>query len=372
MFSAAPIDDAFGMTQTEGITAEPATPRARRRWPEWIGYAAVVWSLAYGLAGLYWALGGGGFPFGHSVAAANAGALLVGLPPRATGLAIAVLGLLTAALAVVLTRRPLAVPRPVPLVVGWLLSAFMILVVADGRVLMSLAYGLMLNADQFTWEVVNQLVCILGGIIWGATTLAYQRRTRGTCPYCGRAHDRGEEAGAEFPPVSRAAKVITCIAVAAPLVYVIPRWLWAAGVPFGVTPRFFDTLKLDKPAAQVLELALGSMAIGGGLLTIALIRPWGEVFPRWIPFLGKRRVAPMAAVIPAGLVGIALTVGGLSIDRGILSMALGITPDTVDLSGNWGAWAGGPAFLVWGTALLGSTVAYYLRRRGRCGYCRRI
>jgi len=37
----------------------------RWRWPGWIGYAAAAWSLIYGALGLYWALGGAGFPFGR-------------------------------------------------------------------------------------------------------------------------------------------------------------------------------------------------------------------------------------------------------------------------------------------------------------------
>jgi hypothetical protein len=37
----------------------------RWRWPGWIGYAAAAWSLTYGALGLYWALGGAGFPFGR-------------------------------------------------------------------------------------------------------------------------------------------------------------------------------------------------------------------------------------------------------------------------------------------------------------------
>ena len=36
----------------------------RRNWPVWAGYATAAWSLGYGLLGLYWALGGDGFPFG--------------------------------------------------------------------------------------------------------------------------------------------------------------------------------------------------------------------------------------------------------------------------------------------------------------------
>jgi len=38
---------------------------------------------------------------------------------------------------------------------------------------------------------------------------------------------------------------------------------------------------------------LPSVQLGLALLTIGLIRPWGEVFPRWLPALGRQR-APVA------------------------------------------------------------------------------
>jgi len=39
----------------------PQTPR----WLTWVGYAAAVWSLGYGVLGLRWARSGAGFPFGR-------------------------------------------------------------------------------------------------------------------------------------------------------------------------------------------------------------------------------------------------------------------------------------------------------------------
>lgn len=39
--------------------------RRLRGWPGWVPYAAAAWSLVYGAMGLYWALGGAGFPFGE-------------------------------------------------------------------------------------------------------------------------------------------------------------------------------------------------------------------------------------------------------------------------------------------------------------------
>jgi hypothetical protein len=45
-----------------------------------------------------------------------------------------------------------------------------------------------------------------------------------------------------------------------------------------------------------LLAVLPSLQLGLALLTVGLIRPWGEVFRRWLPVLGGRRVAVAVAV----------------------------------------------------------------------------
>ncbi|MFJ2894054.1 hypothetical protein ACIO87_04120 [Streptomyces sp. NPDC087218] len=54
-------------------------------------------------------------------------------------------------------------------------------------------------------------------------------------------------------------------------------------------------------ALSVLSELLAFTAVG-------LIAAWGEVFPRWIPLLGGRKVPPLAAVLPAALGAAILTV----------------------------------------------------------------
>jgi hypothetical protein len=54
------------MARGAGIDEVRAAPRWWRRWPEWVGYAAAAWSLTCGALGLWWALGGAGFPFGRN------------------------------------------------------------------------------------------------------------------------------------------------------------------------------------------------------------------------------------------------------------------------------------------------------------------
>jgi hypothetical protein len=63
---------------------------------------------------------------------------------------------------------------------------------------------------------------------------------------------------------------------------------------------------------QIYVLAvLPSLQLTFSLLTVGLIRPWGEVFPRWIPTMGGRRV-PVSLAVGAAVTGaLAITAIGL-------------------------------------------------------------
>lgn len=54
-----------------------------------------------------------------------------------------------------------------------------------------------------------------------------------------------------------------------------------------------------------LLVVLPLVQLGLALLTVGLIRPWGEVFPRWLPGLGGRRV-PVAVAVAAATCGAVL------------------------------------------------------------------
>lgn len=87
---------------------------------------------------------------------------------------------------------------------------------------------------------------------------------------------------------------------AVPLV-VLPSSIWrllmtagVAGVDYSANPGYRSQL-----SDYLYVLLLSAVSEGLALLTLGLVKPWGEVFPRWIPLLGGRRVAIKAAVIPA-------------------------------------------------------------------------
>lgn len=90
---------------------------------------------------------------------------------------------------------------------------------------------------------------------------------------------------------------------------VLPSGLWrivlVLGHPAGYTEAGF--VPFETFGSKVWMLTLSVVCELVAVLTIGLVRPWGEVVPRWIPLIGARAVRPMAAVVPAALGAAALT-----------------------------------------------------------------
>ncbi|MEV4497762.1 hypothetical protein AB0J84_18975 [Micromonospora arborensis] len=316
-------------------------PRGRRA-----AAAAAVWSLAYALAGLWWAFGGPGYPFGESARAATMGAVLVGLNPAITGAAIATLGL-TGVLVAAGIRAPIRSPRGRPLLRGfaWSAALTLLLVVPDGRALLSIGELLMLHVDRVEGAAIHQLFCAFGGLLWIYTASATHRTS-----LPGTRHD------------PRWGRRITWIAAALPLLYTVPRLLWALGFTFGLDTQ--TTAMVSDPVGRTRELVFGAAACAGGLLTLGLTYRWGERLPAAVPLLGGRRVPISLATIPAGLVSLALTGAGFTMWRMLAAGLLGPRVDDVAFNpDNWAAWLGNLAWLPWGVALGLATNAYRRRRK---------
>jgi hypothetical protein len=82
------------------------------------------------------------------------------------------------------------------------------------------------------------------------------------------------------------------------------RILFALGLPAGFTGS-------QDPANGpwfVLPYVIALTALSETLafLSLGLVRPWGEVWPRWVPVLRGRRIRPLAAIVPAALGSVAL------------------------------------------------------------------
>lgn len=98
--------------------------------------------------------------------------------------------------------------------------------------------------------------------------------------------------------VVRHRTAITIVAATGPLPYALVRLTWLTPWP----QLGFD---LDL-STRIWGLTLSSGAWLGTFLTIGLIRPWSEVFPRWMPGLAGRRVPVAAAAVPGGLIAVTL------------------------------------------------------------------
>jgi hypothetical protein len=107
--------------------------------------------------------------------------------------------------------------------------------------------------------------------------------------------------------------------------------------------------------------ALGTLALVAAILTLGLIRPWGEKFPRAIPYLGGRRVPPRLIVVPASLAAAIITSAGLMFVRLASSGTLTIGDHPITLSENWGALAPELLWPVWGLSVGAATLAYHQR-----------
>jgi hypothetical protein len=324
---------------------------------------AAAWSLAYGALGLYWASGGAGFPFGESDPAAVF-SVLGGVRAETAAPVIAALGLIGASVAVLMARtarsRRSGPLRVALLALAWTAAVALLVVVPDARALVAVAYApvVLLGApfgwppgdyrNAIPWPVLNQFVCIAGGVAWAATALAYQRA--GRLPGEGGQWTRPEAA-------ARWGRWAVAVAVVLPLVYAFTRYAWSLGIPLGIDEEFLREGQAQGTWAAGASLA--TVAVAGALLTLGLVQRWGEVFPRWIPLLAGKRVPPALAIVPAILVAVLVINAGLTFWR---RMLLGTTVFSVT-GGDWAALLPELLWPLWGAALGAATLAYYLRRR---------
>ncbi|MGK5548086.1 hypothetical protein ACSNOH_25650 [Streptomyces sp. URMC 127] len=102
-------------------------------------------------------------------------------------------------------------------------------------------------------------------------------------------------------PAPKWARVAARLTVAS----TVPSGLWrialAVGVPLGVGEEELREGYHSPGWGTVYMIGLSVLAEALALLTVGLVRPWGEVVPRWVPVLGGKAVRPAAAVVPAAV-----------------------------------------------------------------------
>lgn len=146
----------------------------------------------------------------------------------------------------------------------------------------------------------------------------------------------------------------------------VPSGLWrmamAVGIPVGASDEIRRQHYGFPGWGTVYVFGLTFLLVGLALLTLGLVQRWGEIVPRWIPWVGARRVPPLAAVVPAVAGAIALTLLWVSTFShvGTIWALYGLEgAERVLMLACYGP------LLLWGPLLAAVTVSY--RRRHRAG-----
>jgi hypothetical protein len=143
----------------------------------------------------------------------------------------------------------------------------------------------------------------------------------------------------------------------------VPSSLWRLplifGIPMGMDEAFMaDMMGHPWWMRAGYLLALGLISDGAAFLTLGLVRSWGEVWPRWMPVVGGRRVHPLAAIVPA-------LVGGAVVTVITFGMAAGWNSNMINGYNGWEVLqtAMYAPLILWGPLLLLLT-GHYAWRRG--------
>lgn len=208
-----------------------------------------------------------------------------------------------------------------------LLTIGVLLVVHGGRarwavgvpLLVLLALGAALGAEAVVHLAAQLLPAVLaesGPILTTAHFVAAGALWAGVCGTVLRGAGHLEHLGAW---TVRRRTLLTLLAACGPLPYALTRLTWLTPWPL----LGGEAAEADL-ATRVWGLTLSLGAWLGVLLTIGLIRPWGEVFPRWFPVVGGRPVPVAVAAIPGYTVAALLCFAAVPI---VLSAStLGVAP----------------------------------------------
>jgi hypothetical protein len=320
-----------------------------QRWPRWVAWATMLWAVLYAGFGLAWALSGTHLLYHGS----DSGTSMPGWAVVAVG----ALGTLVSGAVVLYGLLPLL--RVLLWVVCGLagLTAFSLLMDV-----ITLMLGQGVDSRPFA---ASKALAAVGAVLLAATARS-DRLPAGTAV-------RAPSAAPQL------IQLAACAGTLAFVPYAAMKLVWAFGGTFaGITGEEMLAIS-EKNGASGIFLTLESwgldptalLAVLGVFLLWGLVRPWGQVFPRWTVFLRGRRVprwlplAPAllgaATLAPYGVVG----VGYLALaTAGVVTMRRGDFHSSGDalLVG----WIGMVAFAVYGIALTIAARSYWLRTRPAC------
>lgn len=336
------------MTPSERTTR--ARSARRQRWPRRAAPATMLWAVLYTGFGLACALTGTALPY-HGGGPGSSG----------TGWAVAALGALSASAAGAALRYG---PRPAVRALLWTLCA--LAGAAAFSLLMDVVTLMVGQGVDSRASAVNKALAAVGAVLLAATA-------RSGRPSSGTA---APEPSAAPRPVLLAAGAGTLAFVP----YAVMKLVWAFGGTFAGTTGAEMLAALERNGASGVFLALESWGLDPAVLLAALgvfllwglVRPWGQVFPRWTPFLRGRRVPRWLPLTPA-LLGAATLApyGVLGVGYLVLATSGAVPMRRGDFHSAGDAllvgWIGMAAFAVYGIALTVAARSYWLRTRPRPG-----
>jgi hypothetical protein len=367
------IDGSYG-TASVVLTRGGGVPN----WQRWTPYAAVAWSLGYAALGVYWMLGGHGFPYTPEILSGGLGPLLGRFGPGVAWLVVTMTGIPAAVVGMAMVRGVQSkVLRLIFITAGASLGGILLLLMTDLNLLITLGYTPLGIVKLFAgaefgqvylqmvtqWSTVHQLLCLIGGFLWLTATFSYTRRSGDVCLYCGRRD--GREGWQSPNQAARWGRIAVYVAMVVPGLYALTRYAWALGIPLGMSEEYLR--RFQESGTWISGLFLATFGLVGAILMLGLVQRWGEVFPHWMVGLAGRRVPIPLAVVPASLVSVLLIEGGITIWSGLNQMvAASAAVEEI-------IFQVGPTLLfpVWGLALAMGTLGYYYRRRGPCNVCGR-
>ncbi|HLS14497.1 MAG TPA: hypothetical protein VK095_08265 [Beutenbergiaceae bacterium] len=178
-------------------------------------------------------------------------------------------------------------------------------------------------------QVSPFMLLLCTALAWAAVSVQAARRGGGT--------------GLAPGIVLRHRRLITVLAAVGPLPYALVRLTW-------LTPWPLQAPADADPDILFWGFALSLGAWAGSVLTLGLIRPWGETFPRWLPVIAGRPVPVALAAVPGGIVAGAVCAAAVPLLRSFAQHAF---TDTLASALIMPFWFWGPmlALAVWGYVL---------------------
>lgn len=198
---------------------------------------------------------------------------------------------------------------------------------------------------------LTRLTAFAATVLLGREVRNFQRATRGGCTACGHLPGRGARRAGRYGYPAAGLAVL----------YPVVKYYWWAGGSIG----------RPEPYAEGFPVMETMLLVGGVVLALALVRPWGRVYPFWVPALAGRQVDRRICVVAGWALSALLTLQGLIPLFAAFNHLLGGPPLPFDSASanSWLILAVYGSWGLFGLALAGATQAYQQQTRPECAQC---